>query len=322
MAVAVCFLWHCPAGRPGLPLATTLPCGARTFLGDVRGACPASVDATAQPTRPSYLQCYVAMDVLDTAVLLGAGLAAGTVNAVAGGGSLVTFPTLVAIGLPPVPANVTNSIAVSPGYVASVYGSRTELAAMAARHGRARLYALVPTALCGMAVGCALLLLTPARAFEIVVPFLVLGAAVLLAFSDRVSEWVRRRQPGGRADRSSPSPVALHAIVAVASVYGGYFGAALGVILVATLAIVLEDSLARVSAVKNAISATVGLGTVVVFALFGPVDWTAVAVIAPSALVGGYLGARLVRRLPPRVLRIAIVVVGVAVAIVLGLRAF
>jgi uncharacterized membrane protein YfcA len=262
------------------------------------------------------------MDVIDTAALLGAGLAAGTVNAVAGGGSLITFPTLVAIGLPPVPANVTNSIAVSPGYVASVYGSRMDLAAMAARHGRARLYALVPTALCGMAVGCALLLLTPARAFEIVVPFLVLGAAALLAFSDRVSEWVRRRQPEGQADLAPPSPVALHAIVGIASVYGGYFGAALGVILVATLATVLDDSRARVSALKNAISATVGLGTVVVFALFGPVDWTAVAVIAPSALVGGYLGARLVRRLPPRVLRTAIVVVGVVVAIVLGLRAF
>jgi uncharacterized protein len=265
------------------------------------------------------------MDVIDTAALLGAGLAAGTVNAVAGGGSLITFPTLVAVGFSPVAANVTNSIAVCPGYLASVFGSRADLGALAARRGRAALYPLVPTALVGTAIGCALLLVTPARAFEIVVPFLVLAAAALLAFGERVGERLRRAVD----DPAAPGPhlsrrrtAALHVLVGVASVYGGYFGAGLGVILVATLGIVLEDSLARVSALKNAISAVVGLGTVVAFALFGPVDWTAVAVIAPSSLVGGYLGARLVRRLPARTLRVAIVATGVVVAAVLAVSAF
>jgi uncharacterized membrane protein YfcA len=261
------------------------------------------------------------MDMLDTAVLLGAGLAAGTVNAVAGGGSLVTFPTLVAIGLAPVPANVTNSIAVSPGYLASVYGSRSDLRALLTRHGRATLIWLLPTALAGTAVGCALLLATPARAFEIVVPFLVLAAAAVLAFGDRLT---RSRVSRGDADArpSRRRTVALHAIVGVGSVYGGYFGAGLGVVLVATLGLVLDDSLARVSALKNAVSTVVGLGTVVAFALYGPVDWTAVAVLAPTTLVGGYLGARIVRRLPARPLRVTIVAVGVAVAVVLLARAF
>jgi uncharacterized membrane protein YfcA len=264
------------------------------------------------------------MDVIDTAALLAAGLAAGTVNAVAGGGTLITFPALVAVGLAPVPANVTNSIAVCPGYLASVYGSREDLMALAARRGRARLLALVPTALCGMAAGSALLLLTPARAFEIVVPFLILGAAALLAFGDRLGRRFRPTIHDGRdgAPLSRTRTVALHAVVGFSSVYGGYFGAGLGVILVATLGIVLDDSLPRVSALKNAVSVVVGLGTVLVFALFGPVDWVAVAVLAPSTLVGGYVGARVARRLPARVLRWTIVAVGVGVAAVLSVRAF
>ena len=163
-ATAVCFLWHCPAGHPGLPLTTTLPCGARTFLGGAQRANPKRTDATAQPTRPSHLQCYVAMDAIgaigfaDVLFLLGAGLAAGIVNAVAGGGSLITFPALVAVGLPPVPANVTNSIAVSPGYLASVHGSRADLAGLAASRGRSALLALLHTAVMGAAAGCTLLL--------------------------------------------------------------------------------------------------------------------------------------------------------------------
>jgi len=254
------------------------------------------------------------MDVVDTAALLAAGLAAGTVNAVAGGGSLITFPTLVAIGLPPVPANVTNSIAVCPGYLASVYGSRTDLAEFAARRGRRSLYALLPTALAGTAAGCALLLATPARAFEIVVPFLILGATALLAFGDRL-----KRDGQAGAGRSS---VALHALVAGGAVYGGYFGAGLGVMLVAMLSVITGETLVRVTALKNVISAVVGLGTVVAFALYGPVDWTAVAILAPTTLVGGYAGARLARRLPVRVLRAAIVITGTAVAAVLLVRAF
>jgi hypothetical protein len=250
------------------------------------------------------------MDLSQAGLLVAAGLAAGTVNAVAGGGSLITFPALVAVGLPPVAANVTNSVAVSPGYLASVVGSRPDLQG---QHQRVR--RLLPTAIAGAAAGCALLLATPARAFELVVPFLVLAATATLAFQETLRKMVG--QPRKRARRST----ALHAMVGAGAVYGGYFGAALGVMLVAGLALVLDESLARVSALKNVISAAVGLVTVGVFAIFGPVDWTGVAVIAPAALIGGYAGARLVRRLPARALRALIVAFGAVVGVLLLIRA-
>ncbi|EEP71030.1 hypothetical protein MCAG_01357 [Micromonospora sp. ATCC 39149] len=252
------------------------------------------------------------MELSDAALLVTAGLAAGTVNAVAGGGSLITFPTLIAVGLPPVPANVTNSVSVFPGYVASVAGSRRDLP-----RGRT-LWALLPTTVVGTVVGCLLLLATPARAFELVVPFLVLGATAVLAFQDPL-----RRLVGHPADLAPRRrTVTVQATVAVGAVYGGYFGAALGVMLVAGLALVLDATLARVSAIKNVLSAVVGLTTLVIFAAFGPVNWAGVAVVAPATLVGGYAGARLVRRLPPVVLKMLIVVFGAVIGFYLLYRAF
>jgi uncharacterized protein len=253
-----------------------------------------------------------AMDLSEAALLLAAGLAAGIVNAVAGGGSLITFPSLLAIGLPPVAANVTNSIAVCPGYVASVVGSSPDLSGQ----GR-RLRQLLPTVAVGSAGGCALLLLTPARSFEIVVPFLVLGAAATLAFQDRLRRLVGH--PREMARRRAT--VALHAVVGLAAVYGGYFGAALGVLLVAALALVLDETLARINAAKNVISTTVGLVTVAAFAVFGPVHWLAVAVVAPASLAGGYVGARVARRLPAAVLRALVVGFGAVVGAVRLVRA-
>jgi uncharacterized protein len=250
------------------------------------------------------------MDLSAAALLVAAGLAAGTVNSVAGGGSLITFPALIAIGLPPVPANVSNSVSVFPGYVAGVAGSRMDLP-----RGRA-LWALLPTTVVGTVVGCVLLLATPARAFELVVPFLVLGATAVLAFQDPL-----RRLVGHPADLSPRRrTISVQAMAAVGAVYGGYFGAALGVMLVAGLALVLDTSLAQVSAIKNLLSAAVGLTTLTAFALFGPVNWAAVAVVAPATLVGGYVGARLVRRLPPVLLRTMIVVFGTAIGFYLLFR--
>ena len=254
------------------------------------------------------------MNIFHVALLLLAGLAAGAVNAIAGGGSLVTFPALVATGLAPVAANVTNSVAVFPGYVGSVVGSRLDLAELAAETTKKRLLALLPTTVAGTAAGCALLLATPARAFELVVPFLVLGAGAVLAFQERLRAVVGHPHKRRRA-------AVLHAVVGLASVYGGYFGAALGVMLVAALGLVLDTSLARVSALKNAISAVVGLVTVVAFAVFGPVDWADVAVLAPATVTGGYLGARLARRLPAPVLRGVIVTFAAVVGVILLVRA-
>lgn len=257
------------------------------------------------------------MNLADIALLSGAGLAAGAVNAIAGGGSLITFPALIATGLSPVAANVTNSVSVFPGYAASVYGSRSDLVDLARDSSRRLLVSIVPTSVVAAALGCLLLLATPARAFDLVVPFLVLAAATTLAFQDRLRRLVghpRDLSPGRRA-------LSLHAMVFVGSLYGGYFGAALGVMLVAALGLVLDQSMARVNALKNVVSAIAGLVTVVTFATFGPVDWTDVLVVAPTAMIGGYVGARLARRLPSAVLKWVIVAFGTGVGLVLLYRA-
>jgi uncharacterized membrane protein YfcA len=250
---------------------------------------------------------------MDIILLLAAGIAAGVVNAIAGGGSLITFPSLIAIGLPTVDANVTNSVSVFPGYVSSVVGSRADLAGQ----GR-RVRAILPASLVGTAGGCALLLLTPARAFEVVVPFLVLAAAATLAFQDRLRSLV------GHPRALSPrrQMVTLQVVVFVGAIYGGYFGAALGVMYVAALALVVDEPLRRVNALKNVLSAAVGLVTVVIFAIFAPIHWSAALTLAPATIIGGYVGAKVARRLPARVLKITIVTFGTAIGLVLLYRAF
>jgi uncharacterized membrane protein YfcA len=258
------------------------------------------------------------MNLPHVLLLLLAGLGAGTVNAIAGGGSLITFPALLAVGLPAKAANVTNSIAVFPGYAASVYGSRQDLRELAERRGRRALWALAPTTIVGTAVGCALLLATPQGAFDRIVPFLVIGAALVLAFQQRLKALVGH--PAQMSERRRT--LSLHAMVGLGAVYGGYFGAALGVMLVAALGLVLDETLARISALKNIVSAVVGLCTVVAFALFGPVNWAAVLVVAPATIVGGYVGARVARRLPAPVLRTLIVIFGLTVGGILLYRAF
>jgi uncharacterized protein len=249
--------------------------------------------------------------LLDVILLLAAGVGAGLINAAAGGGSLITFPALLAVGVPPIPANVSNSVAVCPGYVASVAGSWADLP-------RTRsLLAILPTAVIGTAVGCALLLLTPPRAFEMVVPFLVLGATAVLAFQDRF-----RRLVGHPRDLTpSRRALALQTMIGMGSIYGGYFGAALGIMFVAGLALVLDETLARVTAVKNLLSAVVGLTTVAVFTTLGPVNWLAIAALAPATIAGGYIGARIVRRLPSAALKAMIVAFGTVIGVVLLVRA-
>ncbi|AEV82448.1 permease [Actinoplanes sp. SE50] len=253
------------------------------------------------------------MDLSHILLLVVAGVAAGGVNAIAGGGSLITFPSLIAAGLPSVDANVTNSVSVFPGYVSSVAGSRADLAGQ-----ERRVRSVLPAAVLGSVGGCALLLSTPGRVFEVIVPFLVLGAAATLAFQERLRGLVGhpRGMPARRA------AVILQAVVFVGAVYGGYFGAALGVMYVAALALVLDEPLKRINALKNVLSATVGLVTVLVFAFFADVHWAAVATLAPATVVGGYAGARLARRLPATVLKYLIVTFGTTIGLILLYRAF
>jgi uncharacterized membrane protein YfcA len=216
------------------------------------------------------------------------------------------------VGLPPKLANVTNSIAVSPGYFASVAGSFRDLGEQART-----LVRLLPTIAVGTATGCALLLVTPAGAFELVVPFLVLAAAGVLFFQDRIKAVVGHPAHMGTRSRA----VAMHGLVGIGCVYGGYFGAALGVMLVAILGLLVDATLRRITAMKNVISAVEGTVTVAFFALTTEVDWLAVAILAPATIVGGYAGARIARRIRQQILRAAIVAYAVIVAIVLFLRA-
>ncbi|MGQ0481331.1 MAG: sulfite exporter TauE/SafE family protein [Pseudonocardia sp.] len=236
--------------------------------------------------------------------LLVAGLLSGAVNAVAGGGSLLVFPALLAVGMPPLAANVTNSVAQWPGYAGMVLGVRADL------HGqRARVLSTVGVAALGSAVGCALLLLLPGSVFDTVVPALVLAASALLALGPRLRRWIGEPEPDAPDRRAVLLPA-----VFLAAVYGGYFGGALGVILIAVLSLCAHDGLVRLNAVKGALSLVIATVTVVVFAVGAPVNWAAVALLAPSTLVGGFLGARLARRLPEPVLRWSVVLLGVAVA--------
>jgi len=252
------------------------------------------------------------MDLGQTVLLVLAGVVAGGINALAGGGSLITFPGLIATGLPPIAANVTNSVSVFPGYIAGALGSRAGLAGQ----GR-RVAALLPACVIGTAGGCALLLLTPARAFELVVPVLVLGATATLFFQERLRGLVG--QPHAMSPRRRA--VALQAAALAGAVYGGYFGAALGVMYVAVLALVLDEPLARINALKNVLTVTVGAVTLLTFSIFGPVHWPAVLVLAPATVAGGYVGAVLAGRLPGRVLKALIVAFGTTIGLVLLGRA-
>lgn len=248
------------------------------------------------------------MSALDVLLLLLVGLAAGGINAVAGGGSLVSYPALLALGLPPLTANVTNSVALWPGYVGTTWGYRRELSRQ-----RRRLLALTPAAIVGAAMGCLLLLVSPAEAFERVVPFLVIAGSLLLALQGRVTARVRGWRGGGAGVRS---PL-LHPSILLCAVYGAYFGGGLGVVLLACLGLFVADDLQRVNGLKVVLSLVINAVALVAFSLFGPVDWPVVAVLAPAALVGGYLGARLARRLDPARLRAVVVVFGLAVGVAL-----
>ena len=241
-----------------------------------------------------------------------AGLVAGAVNAVAGGGSLISFPALLAVGYPSVQANVTNTVALFPGYAGSVAGGRTELDGLGPR-----IRSLAVACVLGGVAGAVLLLTTPSEVFRRVVPFLVLLACGLLLVQPRLKAVVQRRTGDGGAAHGS---VPLQATVFLASVYGAYFGAGLGVLLLGLLGVFLAERLQQVNALKNVISLVVNSVALVAFGLFGPVAWSAVLVVALASLAGGYGGARVARRIPSGVLRLAVVAYGVVIAVVLLVR--
>ncbi|MDQ1018727.1 sulfite exporter TauE/SafE family protein [Streptomyces afghaniensis] len=252
------------------------------------------------------------MDLAALALVAVAGLLSGTVNSIAGGGSLLLFPALLGIGLPTQAANVTNSVANWPGFAGQVYGFAEDLK----RQPRERLVLLSVITALGSAAGSALLLTTSSASFDQVVPALVLFAGLLLAGQKQVKKLTRGARPPA-SSRPRRNTVVLCLAMAAASIYGGYFAGALGVIMLATLALATADDLRCLNALKAVLSLVNSTVTLVVFALFGPVRWPVVAVAAPATLLGGYLGARLARWMREEVLRWSVVTIGVTVSAVL-----
>jgi len=241
------------------------------------------------------------VDGLHLALVAGAAVAGGIVNAIAGGGSLITFPALVASGVPSVVASLTNTVAMCPGYLGGTWAQRRDMAGQ-----RSRALAILPGAALGGVIGAALLLHTGEAAFDVIVPFLLVFAAILLGLQPKLRAWLAGKRAGGA--------VFAAVVVALASVYGGYFGAGMGVIAIAALAVVFDDSLTRLNALKQAISFASNIAAALVFAWSGRVDWPAALAMAAGSLAGGVLGGTLASRIPSHVLRAGIVVIALAVA--------
>jgi len=249
------------------------------------------------------------MTLADAFILLAAGILGGLASTIASVASVVSYPVLLALGLPPLVANVTNTMSLVLTGVGSVLGSRPELVGQ-----RARVIRLGTVTALGGATGAAILLLAPAGAFAVVVPILIGGASVLLL----AQPMIRGLAPTPGAENSRPR----HAAVFAVAVYAGYFGAAAGVLLLTVLSTMLAESLIRVNAVKNAISGIANGVAAVLFAVFAPVHWAYVPLLAAGFLVGGFTGPRLIRRLPVLPLRIVIAAAGIALAVKLGLSAY
>ena len=247
------------------------------------------------------------MSPLDALLVAGAGLVGGAVNAVAGGGTLLTFPALLAAGLPPVTANITSSVGLLAGSAGGSLAYRQELSGQ-----RDRFRGLLPFALVGGITGAVLLLVTPDDAFRDIVPFLVLAACALLAVQPRLAAALTHHQRG-----SGELHWGVRAGVGVAAVYGSYFGAGLGVLLLAVLGILVADDLQRLNALKGLLALLINVVGVVVFVVSGDVAWAYAAILLAAAYVGGTVGVGVARRLPVTVMRAAIVAIGTVVGLVL-----
>ncbi|MFJ7160137.1 sulfite exporter TauE/SafE family protein [Streptomyces sp. NPDC101118] len=256
------------------------------------------------------------MSIWEQLAVFAAGIGAGTINAIVGSGTLITFPVLLATGLPPVTANVSNTLGLVPGAISGAIGYRKELAGQ-----RTRVLRLASVSLIGGLAGAALLLTLPSDSFDTIVPVLIGLALVLVVAQPRLAAALRRRQEAAGTDPAHPDGgPALLAGMTVASAYGGYFGAAQGVLYLGLMGLFLHDDLQRINAVKNVIAALVN-GIAAVFFLFvAEFDWTAVLLIAVGSTLGGQIGAKVGRRLPPTVLRGVIVAVGLVAIAQLLLR--
>lgn len=245
-----------------------------------------------------------------------AALAAGALNALAGGGTLLLYPALVALGLPAISANLHCSVALCPGYLGAAFAQRQQLAGQ-----RARLGAMAPVALAGGVAGALLLLHTGERQFEQAIPWLILLASLALAVQESLGARLARRAAGGAVDGAAAGAVSTatrsyYFLIPMlsAAVYAGYFGAGVSVVLLALLGLAYNDSLTRLNALKQALALAANAGAVLVFAVHAQVNWRLVSLLAACALLGGFLGGRLANRVSPASLRRLVVVFGLALA--------
>jgi uncharacterized membrane protein YfcA len=235
--------------------------------------------------------------------LAGAGLVAGCVNVIVGSGSLLTFPTLLAFGYSPVVANVTNTVGLVPGTASGLVGYRRELVGQ-----RERVLRLGLASLLGGVAGAILLLTLPASAFQAIVPVLIALALVLVVAQPRLARWMAKRRP----DRPANGGPLLWLGIFGAGIYGGYFGAAQGIMLIAMMSISINDDMQRLNAAKNVLNGVVNAVAAIIFICVSHVSWPAAGLLAAGAVIGGQIGARVGRKLPPAALRVLIVCVGVA----------
>jgi uncharacterized protein len=247
---------------------------------------------------------------LEVAAVLLAGVAAGTINTVVGSGTLITFPTLLALGVPPVTANVTNTVGLVPGSASGAWGYRREL-----RGQRARIVRLASASVLGGVAGAVLLLALPPEAFNTIVPVLILAGCVLVVLQPRIAGWVARQAESRGGGVHEHGALWVWVLVMLTGVYGGYFGAAQGVLLMAVLGVGIQDTLQRLNGVKNILAGLVNAVAAVVFVFVAEVDWALAGLIALGAVVGGQVGASVGRRLPPLALRIVIVTVGLVAVV-------
>jgi uncharacterized membrane protein YfcA len=247
------------------------------------------------------------ISAVDLILLFLAAIGAGFFNALAGGGSIFTFPVLVAVGVPPVTANITNTVALCPGYFGGVIAQRRDLA-----NQEGRMLALLPVAALGGIAGAWLLTRTSDEAFRDLVPFLVLGACLLLALQDRIRRLLQRRN--ARLGLASAVPA-----VFLAAIYGGYFGVALSVMFLAMIGLAIDDSLTRLNALKQAMSLACNIAAAVYFAVGATVVWSAAGSMAAGALLGGWAGGKLAGRISAGTLRLVVIAIGLIIAAMFAL---
>lgn len=254
------------------------------------------------------------MSLLNEMLIFLAAVTAGFINAMAGGGTLVSFPALLALGISPVVANVTNTVALVPGTIGGMWAQRNEFQSQ-----YRRLLKLLPVAIVGGVAGGLLILNTSEDAFKSLIPYLILGATLLLGFQVRIKNWVVSRM--GQAHSEHHNPIFMLSLVFLAAIYGGYFGAGLGVILMATLGLVTDENMTRLNFLKQALAFAINLAAAIYFIFSGEVDWTIAFIMIFGSLLGGLIGGKLAGKMKPEILRWIVVSAGLIAAIFYFIKA-